>query len=173
MLLLMTGMRNANAAVTIMGTPGKVATAIQKLADSGFDARQLSIAAKDPRAPEQVVAYYLHGEHMVYWGKDRSLTSIWEILSGWALFYLPDIGVVLVAGPLAQWIITALNNVPIFGDMSAVGMGLHTVGIPREDIIKCELALKEGRQLLLVHGSTQEVSEAIALIGDWRGLTFP
>ncbi len=94
------------------------------------------------------------------------MNSILEILSGWAFFYLPKIGPVIVAGPLAHWIITALNNAPIFGDMSAVGMGLYTVGISRDSILKCETALAEGKHLLLVHGSVTAVDKASLLMAE-------
>ena len=67
---------------------------------------------------------------------------------------------------------TALNNAPIFGEMSAVGMGLYTVGISRDSILKCEAVLAEGKQLLLVHGSTHQVEEARLMMGRLGGLVL-
>jgi hypothetical protein len=157
----------------VLGTTLEVEAAIAQLAGSGVDMGRISISGKDQRPRKQVIAYYMSGDHIGYWGAQNNvLNRIWVNLSGWAFFYLPDIGPVLVAGPLAHWIITALNNAPIFGEMSAVGMGLYTVGIPRESILKCEAALAEGKQLLLVHGSTHEVDEARLMMGQLGGLVL-
>lgn len=167
-------MDSANAVLAICDTALEVGALVRELEVSGFDMDRLSIAGKDQRPNQRVIGYYQSGDRIRYWGAPNSFfNEIWAMLSGWAFFFLPDIGPVLVAGPLANWIVTALNNAAIFGDMSAVGMGLYTVGVPKESILQCESALAAGKQLLLVHGSAHEVSLARELMHELGGPVLP
>ncbi len=154
-------MSNANAAVAVFDTTLELSSAIHQIQFSGFDAGRLSVAAKDRRPASQVVGYYRDGAQMRYWGELGALwNEVFGLLSGWGFFVLPNIGPLLVAGPLATWIATALNNAPIFGEMTAVGVGLYSVGISRDSIRIYERALRDGKFILLVHGPASEVQEA-------------
>ena len=51
----------------------------------------------------------------------------------------------VVAGPLAEWIIAALENAPIFSCLSPMGAGLYSIGIARDAIAECEAALAAGK----------------------------
>ncbi len=97
---------------------------------------------------------------------DSLWNEIFEILTGWALFAVPDIGRVLVVGCLADWTATALANAAIFGGMSAIGMGLYSIGISRKSIQLCEEALKGGKCILLLNGAAQEVTKAKQIIDE-------
>ena len=103
---------------------------------------------------------------MKHWGEfDDVWNDLFSILPGWALYVIPEIGPVLVVGPLAGWIAGALPNAPIFGELSAIGMGLHSLGISRDSIRCSEGALKEGRYLLLLNGPAEDVRRAKEIIG--------
>ncbi len=65
---------------------------------------------------------------------------------------------------LADWFVTALANAAIFGGLSAVGMGLYSVGISRDRIRFYEDALKDSRYLLLLNGPARDVSRAKEII---------
>jgi hypothetical protein len=167
-------MGNANAAVAIYGSAPEVVTVIRQLRDLRFDLKNLSVAGKDQRSSWQVIGYYCSREAIRYWGGLSSLyNEIWQTLSGWGFFALPGIGPVLVSGPLAEWIVLALKNAPFFGDMSAVGMGLYSVGVSKSNIAECENALRAGKHLLLAHGSAQEVDKARKLMCEFEGVVLP
>jgi hypothetical protein len=158
-------MRNENAVVAVYGSPTEIAAAVRGLRSAGFDTAKLSTVAMDKRQEWRVVGYYLNGNHPRYWGEPgKSYDEIWAVLNGWAFFYIPGIGPVLVAGPLAGWIVTALNNAPFLANMSAIGMGIYNLGISRDYVTRYEDALRAGKQLLLVHGSVREVTWAKEII---------
>jgi len=48
--------------------------------------------------------------------------------------------------------------------VSVVGAGLASIGIPRDSILKYDLALKTDKYLLLVHGPADEVLKAKHII---------
>ncbi len=46
------------------------------------------------------------------------------------------------------------------GGLSALGAGLYGIGIPKDSVVKYELALKSDKFLVLAHGTADEVAKA-------------
>ena len=143
--------------------------AVKELQEAGIDMKTLSIAGKDTHTEEQVVGYYNTGDRMKRWGKMGAFWGgFWGLLFGSAFFAIPGLGPILVAGPLVAWIIGALEGAVVVGGVSAVGAGLASIGIPKDSILKYELALKTDKYLLLVHGPADEVLKAKKIIAGTR-----
>jgi len=86
--------------------------------------KSLSIAAKDTYTEEQVVGYYNAGDRMKYWGKIGAFWGgLWGLLFGSAMFAIPGLGPILVAGPLVLWIVAGLEGAAVVGGVSAIGAG--------------------------------------------------
>ena len=125
------------------------------------DMKSLSIAGRGTHTGEHVVGYYNAGDRMKYWGKVGAFWGgFWGLLFGSALFAIPGIGPVLVAGPLVSWIVAGLEGAVVVGGVSALGAGLVSIGIPKDSVIKYEAALKTDKFLLIVHGSPDAVYSA-------------
>ena len=58
---------------------------------------------------------------------------------------MPAVGPVLVGGPLAAWIVAALEAAVVVGGLRAIGAGLYSIGIPRDSIVTYESAIKAGQ----------------------------
>jgi hypothetical protein len=69
-----------------------------------------------------------------------------------------------VFGPLVTWIVGALEGAAVMGGLSALGAGLYSLGIPRNSIVKYETEVKNGRLLLVAHGTADEVERARDLL---------
>jgi hypothetical protein len=80
------------------------------------------------------------------------------------LFLIPGLGPILVAGPLVAWIIAGLEGAAVVGGVSAVGAGLVSIGIPKDSVLKYEVALKTDKYLLVVHGTEDAVDNAKNII---------
>jgi hypothetical protein len=93
-----------------------------------------------------------------FWG------GFWGLLFGSAMFAIPGIGPILVAGPLVAWIVGALEGAVVVGGVSAVGAGLFSIGVPKDSVIKYDVALKTDKFLLIVHGSPEAVDHAKHII---------
>ena len=105
---------------------------------------------------------------MKYWGKMGAFWGgFWGLLFGSAFFAIPGIGPVL-AGPLVAWIVGALEGAAVVGGVSAIGAGLIGIGIPKDSVLKYELALKTDKFLLTVHGTASEVEKARSIIATTR-----
>jgi hypothetical protein len=150
-----------SAAIATYKSHVEAEAAVKALQISGFDMKKLSIVGRDYHTDEHVVGYYNAGDRMKYWGKSGGFWgAIWGLLFGSAVFSIPGIGPVLVAGPLVAWIVAALEGAVLVGGMSAIGAGLYSLGIPKDSILQYETALKTGKFVLIAHGTAEEVTKA-------------
>jgi len=159
-------MAEENAAAAIYDGHMPVEEAVRSLHGSAFDLEKVSIAGKDERDATELVSYYCGVDGMQCWGRrGRFWGQIWDMLTGWALVDDPAIGPVLVAGPLAGWTFGALENAVVFDGFTPLGAGMYNAGLPRESVLNCESALRDGRYVLLVHGPSGDVSRARQILG--------
>ena len=154
-----------NSVVAIYDTHEQAEKAIKELQEAGVDMKSLSIAGKDTHTDEHVVGYYNAGDRMKHWGKVGAFWGgFWGLLFGSGLFLIPGLGPILVAGPLVAWIIAGLEGAAVVGGVSALGAGLVSIGIPKDSVLKYEVALKTDKFLLVVHGTEEAVANAKNII---------
>jgi uncharacterized membrane protein len=162
-------MPDNNVVVAVYNTHTEAEGAIKELQKSGFDLKKLSIVARDYQTEEHVVGFYTAGDRVKHWGKLGAFWGgLWGLLFGAAFFAIPGIGAVLVAGPLAAWIIGALEGAVAVGGLSAIGAGLYSVGVPKDSVLKYELALKSDKFVLVAHGTAEEAAKARDIIRGTR-----
>jgi uncharacterized membrane protein len=158
-------MTDRNSVVAIYDTHEQAEQAVKCLQEAGVDMKSLSIAGKEQHTDEHVVGYYNTGDRMKHWGKVGAFWGgFWGLLFGSALFAVPGIGPVLVAGPLVAWIVAGLEGAAVVGGMGAIGGGLASIGIPKDSIVEYELALKTDKFVLIVHGTQDAVDKAKGII---------
>jgi uncharacterized membrane protein len=154
-------MTDTNAVIATYDTHSAAEKAVKELQRSGVDMKKLSVVGKDYHTDEQVVGYYNTGDRMKYWGKMGAFWGgLWGLLFGAAFFWMPGVGPLLVAGPLAAWVVGALEGAVVVGGLSALGAGLYSIGIPKDSVLKYETAIKADKFLLVVHGSAAETAKA-------------
>jgi uncharacterized membrane protein len=156
-----------NSVAAIYDTHVQAEKAIKELGEAGVDMRSLSIVGRDTHTDEHVVGYYTAGDRMMYWGKLGAFWGgFWGLLFGSGMFLVPGIGPILAAGPIVGWIVAVLEGAVAFGGVSAIGAGLISIGIPKDSVLKYDVALKTDKYVLVVHGTPQEVVKAKAIIAD-------
>ena len=90
-----------------------------------------------------MVGYYTTGDRMKHWGGLGAFWGgLWGLLFGAGLFLIPGIGPVLVAGPILAALVGALESALVVGGLSALTAGLVSLGIPKDQSIKYEAAVK-------------------------------
>ncbi len=62
------------------------------------------------------------------------------------------------------WIIAGLEGAAVVGGVSAVGAGLVSIGIPKDSVLKYDVAVKTDKYVLVVHGTPEEVEKAKDII---------
>ena len=158
-------MAEHNAVVGIYTTHTEAEAAVKALQQAGFDLQKLSIMGKDAHTEEHVVGYYNAGDRLQFWG---TLGAFWGwlggLLAGGALFVIPDLGPVIVLGPLVGGLVGALGGSVVVGGLSALGAGLYSIGIPQDSIVAYETALKSAQFLVMAHGTDEEVATATLIL---------
>ena len=162
-----------NSVVAVFESHEQAEAAVRELQKDGFDMKQLSIIGKDFHTEEHVVGYYTTCDRMSYWGGSGALWGsfwggMWGLLFGSAFFWVPGIGPLLVAGPVAMWIVGALEGAVVTGSLTALGAGLYSIGIPKNSVVKYESEVKNGKLLLVAHGTTDEVERARNILHQTR-----
>ena len=150
-----------NTVVAIYATHPAAEAAIKELQQSGFDLKKLSIVGRGYHTDEDVVGYYNAGDRMKYWGKLGAFWGgLWGFLFGSAIFMIPGVGPLLIAGPLVAWLVGALEGAVVVGGLSALGAGLFSIGIPKDSVLQYETAVKTDKFVLIAHGTVGEVGQA-------------
>jgi hypothetical protein len=166
-------MSTMNSVVAVYDTHEQAEAAIKELQEAGVDMKSLSIAGKDTHTDEHVVGYYSAGDRMMRWGKMGAFWGgFWGLLFGAGMFAIPGIGPILVAGPLVAWIVAGLEGAAVVGGVSAVGAGLFSIGVPKDSVIKYDVALKTDKFLLVVHGTPDAVDKAKDIIAGTRHSSY-
>ena len=154
-------MSQNHSAVATYATHPEAEEAIKELQRSGFELKKLSIIGQDFQSTEHVVGFYNLDDRMKAWGRTGAFWGgVWGFLFGSAVFLIPGVGPLMVAGPLVGWIVGALEGAVVVGGLSIVGAALYNLGIPKDSILKYESALKTGRFVLIAHGSLFETNLA-------------
>lgn len=139
--------------------------AIQLLGKSGFDVKKLSLVGKGYHTEEHPIGFYTLGDKVMTWGKTGAFWGgIWGMLLAPAVFFLPGIGLVAMAGPVASVLVGALEGALVVGGLSALGAALTRLGVPPDQVVKYETALKVDKYLLVVHGSLAEQESATSIL---------
>ena len=77
---------------------------------------------------------------------------------------VPGLGPILVAGPMAMWIVAALESAIVVGGVSALAAALASIGIPENSIVQYESSIKAGKFMMVVHGTSDEVTRAKSIL---------
>ena len=76
-----------------------------------------------------------------------------------------------MAGPIVATLVGGLEGAVVVGGISALGAALTRVGVPKDQVIKYESALKVDKYLLIVHGTTEEQTQARAVLAQSHAVT--
>lgn len=162
-------MADRNSIVIVYNTPGEVETAVKRLQEAGFDMAKLSIIGREHHTGNHVISYHEPGERMKYWGSMGAFWGkLWGVIAGAAFFEVPGIGPIIVAGPVAGWMIAASEQGAELDGLNVFGAGLYSIGIGRHSILRYESALRADKFLLIGFGGKDEIARAREILGATR-----
>ena len=151
----------------VFNTHVEAEEAIQSLNRSGFDVKKLSLVGKGYHSEEHPVGFYTVGDKIKTWGGIGAFWGgIWGLLLAPAVFFLPGLGVMAMAGPVVAALVGALEGAVVVGGVSALGAALTQIGVPKDHVIKYEKALKADKYVLMVHGSSEEEAKARSVLAN-------
>jgi len=141
----------------VFNTHAEAEEAIFSLSKTGFDVKKLSLVGKGYHSEEHPLGFYTVGDRIKSWGKAGAFWgSIWGMLLAPAVFLVPGLGLMVMAGPIVSILVSALEGAVVVGGVSALGGALSQIGLPKNQVIKYETALKADKYVLMVHGSADD-----------------
>jgi len=145
-----------NSIIAVYDKQADAEAGVLDLQRAGFDLKRVSILGKED-AGEQVIGHYSTGGRMKYLGARGAFwNDLWKMLPGAACFNIPEVGHILMAGPMTVWAVSAMQESDV-EEPSAVGAGLFSLTIPKASVRRYESAIKAHKLLLIAHGSPQEL----------------
>lgn len=153
------------SALYVFDTHPDAQDAIRSLGRSGFDVTKLSLIGKGRNSEETPIGFYTGGDRILTWGSIGAVWGgIWGLLLAPAIFFLPGFGLVAIAGPVVAALVGALEGAVVVGGLTALGAALTQIGIPDNQAIKYETALKAEKYLLMVHGTSGNAIKARSVL---------
>jgi len=148
--------------------------ALRTLSLAGIDMKHLSVVGRGYHTEEHPLGFYTKGDRIRTWGRYGAFWgAIWGLLFTPAVFVLPGIGVLPMAGPLVAALVSALEGAVMGGGLTVFGSALLALGVHQDKVIKYEIALKADQFLLIVHGSDDEIQRAHSqLEGPYKQLGY-
>jgi hypothetical protein len=158
-------MEKIDSVVAVFADHQAAETAIKKLAQDGFEMKNLSVIGKGYHTEEKVVGFYNTGDRVKFWGfRGAFWGGLWGLFFGGLFMTIPIIGNVVALGYMASVIIAAMDNAIVVGAFSALGAAIYSIGIPKDSVVQYEDAVKADGFLVMAHGPVDEVSRARTIL---------
>lgn len=147
-------MRPAPSSGHVFTTQLEAAQAVQALLRAGFDAKTLSIVGKGQHANAPAAGFYAVGGGVRAWGNAGAFWSdMWASLGAPAVFVLPGMGVVVMAGQVGPTLIAGLQSDSASEGQSALAAAFIEFGLPTDEVSEFERAVQGNKYLVLLHAS--------------------
>jgi len=135
-----------------------VEEAARTLDKAGFPIKQVSIVAQNMENEQKLHGFITTGDIANSGvGTGAWFGGIFGLLFGAALIWVPAVGPMLIAGPLAVALASGVGG--LFGALAGWG-------ISKKNITTYQEHLKGGKYLLIASGSAEEVAHAHTILGD-------
>jgi len=158
-------MENNDGSIFVFDTHVQADEAIRALSRAGIDMKRLSLVGKGFHSEEHPVGFYGAGDRIKTWGGVGAFWGgVWGLLLAPAVFFLPGIGLIAMAGPLVSALVGTLEGAVVVGGLSALGAALTRGGMPKDEVIRYEQAMKADRYVLMVHGSNQDAARVRSIL---------
>ena len=154
-----------NGIISTFESHEKAEDAIKQLQKSGYDMKKISLVGRDFQTEESVIGFYNMGDRAKYWGKLGAFWGgLWGLLFGSALFIVPGIGPLVIAGSFISSLVGAAEGIVVVGGLSALGAALFSIGIPKDSVVQYEAEVKAGKYIMIAHGTMDDLKSAREIV---------
>jgi len=151
--------------VAVYANMSQAELAVEALDKGGFPIQQVSIVAQNLESEKRVHGYVTAGDTSKAGAQAGAwLGGIFGLLVGAAFIWVPGVGPLVVAGPLAAALLGGFEGAVGGAALGGLLGGIAGWGVSKEHILKYEEVVKGGKYLVAAHGNTDEVAKAVAII---------
>lgn len=148
-----------SAVVAVYESVGEAKRGVAALKKEGFPKGQISLVAHSLEDEKELHGFISHGDRTeTDAARGAAVGGIFGALMGAAFFWVPGFGPLILLGPLATG---------AAGSVVGTLVGAMTGwGIPEDHVGNYEAALKQGKLLVIAHGSPLKIAEAKSILTD-------
>lgn len=158
-------MTNTDSAIAVFADHASAELAVKKLTAGGLAMKSISIVGKGYHTEEKVVGFYNIGDRVTFWGSRGALWgALWGLFFGGVFLTTPVTGPIVALGFIASALIAALEGAVVVGGLTALGVALASLGVPKNSVIEYETAIAADRFLVMAHGTASEIAAARAIL---------
>lgn len=144
-----------------------IENAVRMLDHGGFPIKQISIVTQNMKNEKKVHGFMTAGDvAKTGAGAGAWFGGIFGLLFGAAFIWVPAVGPMLIAGPLATSLLAGVEGALVGASSGGLLGALMGWGVSKKHIVKYEEELKSGKYLLIAHGSAEEVDRARKILSD-------
>jgi len=155
------GFMTQQSAIGVYETMTKAEAAVEALDGGGFPIQQVSIVAQNLVSEKRVHGYVTASDTSKTGAQAGAwLGGIFGLLVGAAFVWVPGVGPLVVAGPLAAALLGGVEGAVGGAALGGILGGIAGWGISKEHILKYEEVVKGGKFLVAAHGTPAEIAKA-------------
>jgi len=152
---------NKQSVVGVYDSMARAEEAVQRLDREELPIKQISIVARNLMSENRINGFVTTGDvAKTSAGIGAWTGGIFGLLLGAAFLWVPGVGPLIVAGPLAAALVGSLEGAAAGGVTGALLGALAGWGISKRHILKYEQSVAAGKYLLVFHGTADEVARA-------------
>ncbi|MGO9462584.1 MAG: general stress protein [Isosphaeraceae bacterium] len=140
--------------------------AVGQLDEAGFDLGDLSIVGRGVQETEQPYGLVSRGDYVKAGAETGSLFGgLFGLCVGTGFLFLPGLGFVVVAGPLAAALLAGIEGALAGTALGSLAGALVGWDVPKDRALNYEEQVKGGKFLVLVRSNSEVVARARSLLG--------
>ena len=143
-----------HSVVGIYDTMAQAEEAVHTLDQAGFPVKHISIVTQSLASDKTIHGYITPGDDLTPRGAAIGAAFLW----------VPGFGPLLVVGRLATLLLTGVEGALLGAATGSLLGALANWGIAEEHILDYEKQVREGKHLVIVYGTAEEVDKAQAIL---------
>ncbi len=158
-------MNNKNSCIAIYSTCQAVENILDKLQKAGFDLRLISVMGKGFHGDAHAIGFYTSNDQNRYLGAQSAFwNKLWDLTADVAFFWIPNFGPLIASGPIVPLLVRRHTEIEVGGRFNMFQSALYSVGVPKDNILQYDTALKTDKFLLVAHGQRDLVENACDIL---------
>jgi hypothetical protein len=161
----MVGLAIASGVVAVYPDHFAAERAVRQLHEAGFDLGELSIVGRDYQETDEPHGLTSWGDYVKVGAEAGSLLGgLMGLCVGAGFLFLPEIGLVVVAGPIAAALLAGMEGAVAGLGLGSLAGALVGWDVPQDRAIQYETEIKGGKFLVFVRSVPAVVASARSLL---------
>jgi uncharacterized membrane protein len=158
-------MMKENTLIAVYDNHDDAAWAVETLLQGGINKFHITVLGKGDQEEYDKFEFNKENEDAVFWGEQGAFWgALWGFLLGGLLVFVPGFGPLVASGPLIGSLSGLAAGATVGAALSAMVAWFMDLGMTEVEAKHYEDMLKQGKNLIIVQGSVEEVKKAKALL---------